>query len=155
MNWIAKLAIGFTAFLIANAGGAVLQPEDYANAQSNFSIYRSATGETIFPASAQAACAGKVVTYNTRYRGSTYEGYLWVESPIGADCEGGRGRTLQGYFEERGSRNEWCRGRLTVYLTHGPAGGSYVRWDEIHAVPKYDCPGAGSTPSLVLYYSRR
>lgn len=154
-NWITKLSISLLTLMLCNIDTAVLQEGSVAQAQNNRPIFRSASGDTTFPAAAQASCAGQIVWYSTRYRGIRYEGNLWVQSPSGSDCEGGRGRMLRGYFEERGADDEWCKGQLMLYLTNDPRGGSYVQWNEIAAVPGYSCAGAGTTPTLPLRYIRQ
>lgn len=115
-------------------------------------VFRSPSGDTVFPEAA-VGCAGDVVHYSTRYRGTTYQGTLWVNSPRGQACEGGRGRRVTGYFEERSQTGtDWCKGQLTLYLTLDPQGGSSAQWSNIVAVPGHTCSGAGTAPRLPLIY---
>ncbi|PSB20682.1 hypothetical protein C7B65_07230 [Phormidesmis priestleyi ULC007] len=119
-------------------------------AQSNH-VYRSMSGDTIFPSAAEAACAGKIVRYTTRYSGVNYQGTLWVKSPSGSGCEGGRSRQLNGYFEERSLDGaQGCSGNLTLQL--GTHGNSSAQWNSIRAIPRYSCTGVGSSPNLPLVY---
>lgn len=143
MNWKAwLLPIGLLPLL---AGPAAIA--------GSTSIFRSATGDTVFPESA-VGCAGDVVHYSTQYAGKAYQGTLWINQPRGQDCEGGRGRSVKGYFEERSSDgSEWCHGQLSLYLTLDPRGGSFAQWSNIQAVPGHRCSGVGSAPSLPLIYS--
>lgn len=123
---------------------------DTALARQN--AFRSASGDTVFP-SAAFGCAGDTIQYTTRYQGKPYAGALWVKSPAGLACEGGRGRVVRGYFEERSQDGgDWCWGQLTLYLLPLPSG-SYAQWNNIQAVPGYRCSGAGTTPKLPLSYT--
>lgn len=118
-------------------------------AQSNH-VYRSMSGDTVFPSAAEASCAGKIVHYATRYGGVNYQGTLWVKSPSGSGCEGGRSRQLNGYFEER-SGAQGCSGNLTLQL--GTHSNSYAQWNNIRAIPGYSCTGVGTNPKLPLVYA--
>ncbi len=114
--------------------------------------FRSTSGDTVFP-SAAFGCAGDKVSYTTRYHGTAYVGTLWIKSPAGVACEGGRGRVVRGYFEELSDGSgEWCQGQLTLYLLPLPSG-SYAQWSNIRPVPGYHCAGSGSTPKLPLRYA--
>ena len=115
--------------------------------------FRSASGQTMVSASAAGTCAGDTVTYATQYQRDRYVGTLWVKSPQGQQCEGGRSRLLKGYFEERGIQNgEWCQGQLSLFLTRSPQGGSYIQWNNVQAVKGYGCAGAGQSTRLSLRY---
>ncbi len=136
--------------LLLTAGLLVLS-ETVTLAQSN-RVYRSTSGDTVFPYSAEGSCAGKVVYYNTRYRGVNYQGTLWVKSPSGSGCEGGRYRMLNGYFEERSADGtQGCSGTLTLLL--GYRTNSYAQWNSIRAISGYSCLGAGTSPKLPLSYA--
>lgn len=123
-----------------------------ATVRAGQNAFRSATGDTVFP-SAAFGCAGDKVPYTTRFQQKNYTGKLWVKSPIGLNCEGGRGRVVKGYFEERSQDGaEWCQGQLTLYLLPLPSG-SYAQWSNIQPVPGYRCSGTGNTPRLALSYA--
>ena len=142
--WKALLPIGLLALTAASV--------DRALAGQN--AFRSATGDTVFPSRA-FGCAGDKVPYTTRFRQKNYLGSVWVKSPTGLACEGGRGRVVNGYFEERSQDGaEWCQGQLTLYLLPLPSG-SYAQWNSIQPVPGYRCSGAGTTFKLPLSYTAR
>jgi hypothetical protein len=144
---------------------ATAQGAGFVNAQAprsgqRDSQYHSSSGDTVFPGSAEGACAGDVIPYTTQYQGTTYTGVLQVRSPSGIDCEGGRGRVISGFFEEKdaavfgGSTDlgRWCSGRLTLTLNHGH-GDSSARWQNIHAAPGFNCSGADNPLDLPLIYT--
>lgn len=140
MMWlsIGLLSIGMTPIAPALSGSV--------------GVFRSSSGDTVFPQTA-VGCAGDVIQYSTRYKGMAYQGTLWVKSPQGQACEGGRGRWVTGYFEERSQTGaHWCKGQLSLYLTLDPRGGSSAQWSNIEAVPGYACSGTGTTPRLPLVH---
>lgn len=116
-------------------------------------VFQSPSGDTVFPENT-VGCAGDIIRYSTRYQGKAYQGKLRIQSPSGQGCEGGRGRWIQGSFEERSQDGaELCRGRLSLYLTLDPRGGSTVQWSNIQAAPGYRCSGSGTSPKLPLSYT--
>ena len=145
---------------------ATVQGSGFVKAQSPRSAqqgeqYSSSSGNTVIPGSAGGACAGDIVQYTTQYEGVTYTGTLQVRSPNGIDCEGGRGRVVSGFFEEKDAavfggspdRGQWCSGGLTLTLRQGH-GDSSAHWQNVHAAPGFTCPGAGDSFELPLIYDR-
>ncbi|XGV96408.1 MAG: hypothetical protein ACAF41_27210 [Leptolyngbya sp. BL-A-14] len=138
--------------LMPTIGAIMLLVVGAGNALAGQNAFRSVSGDTVFP-SAAFGCAGDTVHYTTHYQGKPFAGTLWVKSPAGLNCEGGRGRVVQGYFEEWSQDGgDWCQGQLKLYLLPLP-NGSYAQWSNIKAIPGYRCAGVGTAPKLPLRYT--
>lgn len=138
--------------LIPSIGTLMLLIGAADTALAGQNAFRSVSGDTVFPSTA-FSCAGYTVHYTTHYQGKSFAGTLWVKSPAGLNCEGGRGRVVQGYFEEWSQNSgDWCQGQLKLYLLPLPDG-SYAEWSNIRAVPGYHCSGVGMAPKLPLRYA--
>jgi hypothetical protein len=160
---VSQTNILFTSLLMLTL--ATFQGAGFVSAQAPRSVqgsaqYHSSSGDTVFPSAAEGACAGDIIPYTTQFQGTTYTGILQVRSPSGIDCEGGRGRVVSGFFEEKDAtvfggsadRGQWCSGRLTLTLNHGH-GDSSARWQNIHAAPGFNCSGADIPLELPLIYT--
>lgn len=159
---INQTSILFTTLLMLTL--ATVQGAGFVNAQAptpqRSTQYHSSSGGTVFPSAAEGACAGDSIPYTTQYRDITYTGVLQVRSPSGSDCDGGRGRVVSGFFEEKNAgvfggsaaRGQWCSGRLTLTLNHGH-GDSFARWQNIHAAPGFSCSSADTPLDLPLIYT--
>lgn len=158
-----QTSILFTSLLMLTL--AAFQGAGFVSAQAPRSIqqsaqYHSSSGDTLFPGGAEGACAGDIIPYTTQYQGITYTGVLQVRSPSGINCDGGRGRVVSGFFEEKDAavfggsadRGQWCSGRLTLTLNHGH-GDSSARWQNIHAAPGFNCSGTDTSLDLPLSYT--
>jgi hypothetical protein len=160
VNQISILSTTLLMLLLATFQGAGFVSAQAPQSAQRSAQYHSLTGDTVFPEAAAGACAGDIISYTTHFQGTSYTGVLQVRSPSGTDCDGGRGRVVSGFFEEKDAavfggstdRGQWCSGRLTLTLNQGH-GDSSARWQNIHAAPGFNCSGSDAPLDLPLIYT--